>query len=225
VKTRRSSFHTLTGREIGGSQVHSFKTEYQERQCARAHDLEQGLRDRWGTTLYSAMFTLTCSSTDEEGEWRPPLDQLNDLNASWESVRRELHRALDDRDWEYLAILEPHESGYAHTHVGVFVRGPVREERFEPVIDAHVSNSPGAEADAHDDAIDVQHAGDPASPGGIDSLGAYLTAYMTQDYGESALETPEYLQKLVFVDVGRAGPAIPAIPGGAADDGVRRRRR
>ena len=141
------------------------------------------------------MLTLTCSSTDDSGEWRPPLDQLNDLDASWESVRRELSRVLEGRDWEYLAILEPHKSSYTHIHIGVFVRGPIREGQFESVVSAHIRNSPGATAEAHDDAIDVQHSGDPAAPGGIDSLGAYLTAYMTHSYGESVLETPEYLQR------------------------------
>lgn len=191
----KTVFADLDGNTIGGDQVHSFKTEYQERQCARAHDLERELQDRWGTTLYTAMLTLTCSSTDDSGEWRPPLDQLNDLDASWESVRRELGRVMEDREWHRLAILEPHKSGYTHIHIGVFSRGPIREERFESVIDAHVRNSPGAEADAHDDAIDVLHSGDPAAPGGVESLGAYLTAYMTQNYGESALEAPEYLQR------------------------------
>lgn len=190
----RVVFQNPEGDLIGGEQTHSFKTEYQKRQCARAHDLERELRDKWGTTLYSAMLTLTCSSMDDEGRWRPPLDQLVDLLGSWEAVRRELYRVMEGEQWEYLGILEPHKSGYTHVHIGVFFRGPIHEERFDSVIEAHVRNSPGAEAEAHEDAIDVQHAGDPAAPGGIESLGAYLTAYMTQSYGESALETPEYLQ-------------------------------
>ena len=184
-----------TGEKAAGEQLHSFKSEYQAKQCARAHDLERNLRDRWGTDLYAVMLTLTCSSKNDAGEWRPALDQLNDLDASWDAVRRELKRVVSDRESARLAIMEPHKSGYTHTHVGVFVRGPVGQERFESVIDAHIRNSPGAEAEAHDydEVIDVRQAGDPAG-NGIESLGSYLTAYMTQNYGESALEAPEYLQ-------------------------------
>ena len=42
----KTVFTNLEGDKIAGSQLHSFKTEYQERQRARAHDLERELRDR-----------------------------------------------------------------------------------------------------------------------------------------------------------------------------------
>ena len=191
----RNVFRDGDGDRFTSRHLHSFTTEYQERQCARAHDLERGLRDEWGTTVHTAMLTLTCSKSDEEGRLKPPLDHLNELLASWEAVRRELSRVLDGREWERLAILEPHKSGYTHIHVGVFVRGPIDESEFRPVIEAHLRNCPGAGREAHEqeETIKVRHTGDPAH-GGIDSLGSYLTAYMTHEYGESVLETPEYLQ-------------------------------
>jgi hypothetical protein len=190
------AFHNrATGEIAGGERTHSFTTQYQKRQAARAHDLERGLRDQWGTTLYAGMLTLSCSPVRDDNRLKPPLEHLNELDSSWDAVRRELSRSLEDREWEYLAIMEPHKSGYTHVHVGVFVRGPVSEEDFEPVIDAHLRNCEGAGRDAHDDAISVRNAGDPARSDSITSLGSYLTAYMTQEYGDSAIETPDYLQR------------------------------
>lgn len=198
ILDRRDShnvFEGETGERFTSRQLHSFTTEYQERQCARAHDLERGLRDEWGDVLHTAMLTFSCSNTDDEGNLKPPLDHLNELLASWEPIRRELDRVLEGREWERLGILEPHKSGYTHVHVGVFVRGPVDESAFESVIDTHLRNCPGAGREAHeyDDAIRVRHC-DSHREGGIDSLGSYLTAYMTNEYGESVLEVPEYLQ-------------------------------
>jgi len=181
-----------------------FTPEYREMLYAKAQSLERGLRERWGRLLHTAMVTLTASSTDAEGNPRPPVEHLNDLLGSWEAVRRALSRVLDGREWEYLAILEPHASGYAHVHLGVFVKGPVVAEQFRPVLDAHLRNCPTATEDAHrvvdedgeEDTVTVRQVADRANGGGgVENLGAYLAAYMAGEYGEEATEMPGHVQR------------------------------
>ena len=180
-----------------------FTPEYREMLYAKAQSLERGLRERWGKLLHTGMITLTCSTTDDDGRPRPPVDHLEDLLSSWEAVRRALSRVLDGRDWEYLAILEPHESGHVHIHLGVFVKGPVVAEQFAPVIDAHLRNCQGAGADAHrihpddpddDGVVSVRQSSHPSRSGGVENLGAYLASYMAGEYGAEATEMPEYIR-------------------------------
>jgi hypothetical protein len=184
-----------------------FTPEYREMLYAKAQALERGLRERWGKLLHTAMITLTASSTDSQGDPRPPVEHLNELLSSWEAVRRSLSRVLDGREWEYLAILEPHESGYTHVHIGVFVKGPVVAEQFGPVIDAHLRNCGAADREAHrildeegeEDTVRVRHASHPSRSDGVENLGAYLAAYMAGEYGAEATEMPEYVQRFYAV--------------------------
>jgi len=193
--------------EVG--EVESFSTpnrftpEYREMLYAKAQALERGLRERWGKLLHTAMVSLTASTTTESGEPRPPVEHLNDLLGSWEAVRRALSRVLDGREWEYLAILEPHESGYVHIHLGVFVKGPVAHGQFRPVVEAHLRNCEGAGEEAHqifdedgeEDTVSIRHASHPSRSDGVENLGAYLAAYMAGEYGTEATEMPEYVQR------------------------------
>jgi hypothetical protein len=180
-----------------------FTPDYREMLYAKAQSLERGLRERWGKLLHTAMLTLSASTTDENGDPRPPVDHLRDLLSSWEAVRRALSRVLDGREWEYLAILEPHKSGYVHVHVGVFVKGPVVAEQFQPVLDAHLRNCEGAGVDAHrihpddlddDGAVSVRESSHPSRESGVENLGAYLAAYMAGEYGAEATDMPEYVR-------------------------------
>lgn len=174
-----------------GDQIHSFTEQYQKRQCARAHQLEEGLREKWGSALYTTMLTLTASWVDEDENPRPPADHQEELLSSWEPVRRALDRVLEGREWHRLGILEPHpKSGYTHVHIAVFTRGPVGEEVFEPVIEAHLRNCEFAGEEAHEDSISVKTTGDR----NLHSLGSYLTAYMAPNYGENPLEVPSNVQ-------------------------------
>jgi hypothetical protein len=190
------------GERTGFPTPNRFTPEYREMLYAKAQSLERGLRERWGRLLHTAMATLTASSEDADGRPRPPVAQLTDLLESWEAVRRALARVLDGREWEYLAILEPHESGYAHIHLGIFVKGPVVAEQFEPVMDAHVRNCPTAEWDAHrvidedgeEDSVTVRRASHPSRQDGVENLGAYLAAYMAGEYGREATEMPAHVQ-------------------------------
>lgn len=193
------------GERQGFNTPNRFTPEYREMLYAKAQSLERGLRGRWGKLLHTAMVTLSCSTTDDEGDLRPPVEHLDELLSSWEAVRRSLSRTLEGRDWEYLAILEPHterSAGYAHIHLGVFVKGPVVAEQFRPVLDAHLRNCEGAGAEAHqvfdddgeEDAVSVRRASHPSRQEGVENLGAYLAAYMAGEYGAEATEMPEYIR-------------------------------
>jgi hypothetical protein len=176
---------------------------------AKAQSLERGLRERWGRILRTAMVTLSASSTDDSGDPLPPVEHLEELLASWEAVRRALSRVLDGREWEYLAILEPHKSGYVHIHLGVFVKGPVVAEQFQKVIDAHLRNCELAKREAHEivpetpdeSAVTVRRASHPSrqDDNDIQNLGAYLAAYMAGEYGEEATEMPNHVQRFYAV--------------------------
>ena len=178
-----------------------FTPEYREMLYARSQALERGLRDRWGELLHTAMITLTASSTDDSGRSRPPVEHLQELLSSWEAVRRALSRVLEDREWEYLAIIEPHESGYAHVHLGVFVKGPVVAEQFSDVLDAHVRNCDLANQQAHQltEQVTVRKSSHPSRNGGVENLGAYLAAYMAGEYATEATEMPDYVQRFYTV--------------------------
>jgi len=190
------------GDRTGFRTPNRFTPEYREMLYAKAQSLERSLRERWGRMLHTAMITLTGSTTDDDGNPRPPVAHLRELLSSWEAVRRALSRVLDGREWEYLAIIEPHASGYAHVHLGVFVKGPVVAEQFQPVLDAHLRNCPTAGAEAHqlfdengdEDAVAVHRSADRRNNEGIENLGAYLAAYMAGEYGAEATEMPEYVK-------------------------------
>jgi hypothetical protein len=193
------------GERTGFRTPNRFTPEYREMLYAKAQSLERSLRKRWGSLLHTAMVTLTASTTDEKGRLRSPVEHLRDVLESWEAVRRSLSRVLDGREWEYLAIIEPHRkrsAGFAHVHLGVFVKGPVVAEQFQPVLDAHLRNCPTAGREAHrlfddegePDAVSVHRVADRRRSGGIENLGAYLASYMAGEYGVEATEMPEYVQ-------------------------------
>jgi len=186
------------GERASFSTPNRFTPEYREMLYARSQSLERSLRERWGRLLHTAMITLTGSTTDEQGRPVPLVDHLEDLLESWEAVRRALSRVLDGREWEYLAILEPMESGHAHIHLGVFVKGPIVAEQFQPVLDAHLRNCPIAGPEAHqifdedgeEFAVSVHRTASRPGDDGIENLGAYMAAYMAGEYGREPSEMP-----------------------------------
>jgi hypothetical protein len=191
-------FENSAGERVKGSDPHRFDPEYCDKQYAKLKDLERGLRDDYGKRLHTAMLTFTASSTDDDGEPLPPVDHLDGLLESWEAVTRALRREMEGRRYERLAILEPHKSGYIHVHMAVFVDGPVTQETFAPVIEAHLRNCDGAGQDAHDlgddSTVSVNHVGADRTEDTIENLGTYLAEYLGA-YGEDPTEAPENVQK------------------------------
>jgi hypothetical protein len=198
----------MEGEQVTGSQPNRFMPEYADKQYAKLKDLERGIRQDYRTP-FSAMLSLTASSLSSSGEPLPPVDHLDELLSSWEAVRRALAREMEGRRWEYLAILEPHASGYLHVHIAVFVDGMVRRETFAPVIEAHVRNCDLAQLDAHSvedgTAVSVNRVGRDArgnhatAEGAefesktVGNLGSYLAEYLGT-YGDDPLEAPDHQQ-------------------------------
>jgi hypothetical protein len=192
-------FQNDDGDTCSADQTHRFAPDYADQQYAKLKDLERGISDEYGKRLHTAMLTFTASSEPDD-EPLPPVDHFADLDASWDAVTTALDRALEGRRYERLAILDMHQSGYLHIHMGVFVDGVVSRETFAPVIESHVRNCPIAEWDGHDleddRTISVRHAGrDRAdeSDEHLDELAIYLAEYLGA-YGEDPLDQPDHVQ-------------------------------
>jgi hypothetical protein len=118
-QSEKIEFQDDEGNVVRGGTTNRFQPAYREKQYAKFNDLERGVKRDY-ENLHTAILTFTASNRDEDRNLIPPVDHLAELLSSWGSVRREIHRSLEDRYWEYLAVLEPHKSGYAHLHVAVF---------------------------------------------------------------------------------------------------------
>ena len=195
----KTIFENGEGDTVKAEQTHRFAPDYADKQYAKLKDLERGIADDYGKRLHTAMLTFT-GSWCPDGDALPPVDHLNDLDTSWNSVTTALDRALEGYRYERLAILEPHKSGYFHIHMAVFVDGRVTRDTFAPVIRSHVENCSLAEWDAHDvtddSTISVRHAGLDRNTDDdevLDELAIYLAEYLGT-YGDDPLEAPDHVQ-------------------------------
>lgn len=190
-------FEDESGERVRGTaRPHRFHPDYADRQYAKLCDLESGVRERWGRTAHAALLSFTASSTDDDGRPLPPVDHLDELLSSWDAVKRALGRVLDGREWCRARLLEPHESGYLHVHVAVFVKGPVDPDDFRPVVDAHLRNCDLAERDAHrvdGRAVSIHRVGSDRESGEIENLAAYLSEYLG-GYGGDPLDLADHRQ-------------------------------
>lgn len=177
-------------KEITTPLENRFMESRQKQLYAKLRDLERGVRGEYGERLTTAMLTFTASNMSGAGDWwRCPANHLDDLLGSWPAIRRALHRQLENREWEYARILEPHKSGYVHVHVAVFVRGDVPESLFAPVMGAHVRHCLPASEEAHrvgSDAVSINR--------DVSNVAAYLSSYLMK-WGEEPLDAPEHVQR------------------------------
>jgi len=184
------------GDEITKPATNRFMPSEKKRLYAKLNDLERGVKSEYDN-LSTAFLTFSASTQSGAGAWnRSPANHLSDVLGSWSAVRRELNRALEGRDWEYMRMLEPHTggsgrvsaTGYAHVHVGVFVDGPISEAMFTGALEAHVRNCDAAGSDAHtpERALELAKVGD---------LAAYLSKYLMKYDGEGPLEAPAHVQQ------------------------------
>lgn len=202
------------GEEVTGPLEHAYDESYIGKKYGVVKDGERAfVRD--ADSPHTAMVTLTGSNLNARGDPRCPGDHLVDLKASWEYVRRELQRAMDDFDrydpddpperwWEYAVVVEPHKSGYAHMHVAVFASAEIEAERFAPVLEKHVEKCDMAGSDAHqvvpDDPSESAVSVNAVDPGAeydpesdemqdISNLGSYIAEYLGAA-GEELWERP-----------------------------------
>jgi len=180
-----------SGDEVTVPALNRFMIEKRRELYAKLQDAARGTEEAYGDALHTVLLSFTASYGNANGGWfRPPIDHLTDLDGAWDSVRREISRVLEGRDFEYVRMWEPHATGYAHYHVAIFVRGPVDPTDFKPVLEAHVRNCDPAASDAHtvENVVEVRRGRE------VENLGAYLSSYLLK-YGEEALAAPPEMQK------------------------------
>lgn len=195
ARETRAVFENEDGDEVAIPLENRFMESRQEAVYAKFHDVARGAREEYGQALNTVMLTFTASTKSGAGDWdRTPGNHLDDLLGSWSAVRRELHRVLDDRDWEYARVLEPHKSGHAHVHLALFVRGPVREGAFRSVMRKHVDNTMAAGWDAHRPEGDAVSVHDGRENESMENIAAYVASYV-MNYGEEALDAEEHEQR------------------------------
>jgi hypothetical protein len=163
----------------------SYQPRYGKRYYARLKDLERGI-ERTFEGLTTVMLTFTASHENANGNPRCPADHMRSIADGWDAARKQLHQALDGLRWEYARVWEPHDDGYGHLHVAVFVEdaGDVIEAgRFRPVMESHVRNCDSAGSDAHEPENAVSVNSD------VNNLGSYISEYIGI-FGDETLNRP-----------------------------------
>jgi hypothetical protein len=217
-------FQHEDGGEVPANLPTSYCEDYADRQYAKLKDLERAFR-RLARNPRTAMLSPTQSSENANGDYRAPADHLRELQEAWTEVvyhalrnlmRREGYELLTDgkipdgvepddlgpehlpaKWWTFAVVLEPHESGFLHAHIAVFMdAGPsegLGRESFTPVRDAHLRAVDGAGRDAHamDKFASVNDLGDTdgdlEEDGPIRNLSSYISEYIA-GYGDPVEE-------------------------------------
>ena len=200
-KTANVFENTETGETATSAVSHRFQPEYREMWYAKFNDLLRAAQDRW-SVVHTTMLGLTASSTPD-GEQMPPVDHWTDCDRSNDAVKQALRRLKDKLgDAVTIEFVEAHpgggtNDGYLHKHPVILSGQRVPDRLLQPILDAHVNNSPNAEHDAHDpercvsrSRVSARKDVDAASEDVIGNLPAYLAGYLL-DYGEDLEELPE----------------------------------
>ncbi|MFC6955562.1 hypothetical protein ACFQGB_22115, partial [Halorubellus litoreus] len=163
----------------------SYMPEYGKRYYAKVKDFERAA-DREVDGLTTVMLTFSASNLNAEGHKRCPADHMRDIADGWDTARKQLHQVLSGRNWEYARVWEPHESGYGHQHVAVFVEDgdDLAAEEFAPVMRSYVAECEPAGWEAHDPENDAVSVNDS-----VENLGSYVSEYIGI-FGEEALSRP-----------------------------------
>jgi len=175
--------------EIGRTRIeNSYMESYSARYYARLKDLERGVRRRFDEdSLTTVMLTLSASNLNQKGGHRCPADHMREIADGWDTARKQLPHILENRRSVYARVWEPHESGYGHQHIAVFVEDPDEEitaEQFRPFMQSYVENTPGAGWDAHQpfgDSVSVNHE--------VENVGSYISEYIGI-FGDEPLNRP-----------------------------------
>ena len=167
----------------------SYQPRYGKRYYAKLKDFERAA-ERYGEALTTAMLTFSASNENAEGGRRCPADHMRDIADGWDTARKQLHQALSGRNWEYAKVWEPHQSGYGHMHVAVFVLdgGEIAAEDFRPVMRSYVGEVTAAGSEAH--GLTTPGLGDSVSVSDdVENLGSYISEYIGI-FGEEPTERP-----------------------------------
>nr|WP_157969360.1 hypothetical protein [Haloplanus rubicundus] len=115
---------------------------------------DRQLRERYDDVT-TAMITRRLSPI-EDGDWMPPLQIDHQLHNSsvWKSVYRGYTGALEDYDFEYVAVSAPTSTAATpHQHIYLWIEDPdnqIMANDFGPVIERHLKHCPNAYRKDHE---------------------------------------------------------------------------
>ena len=152
---------------------HRWSSTYRRRTYARLKAAERFVTNKWNGAVPTTLLTLTAPHNDSTGEPRAFEAVLSDLKGGWESARKVIDRETDGIDTEYLAVYEPHGSGYPHLHVVLFgvAQPSIGRKVQEYWVDRYVE---GASADAQDCEVRRGRGADLSEPA------AYVMKYLSK---------------------------------------------
>jgi len=152
---------------------HRWSSTYRRRTYARLKAAERYVIDKWDGGVPTTLLTLTAPHNDENGDPRPFESVLSDLKDGWDKARRVIRRETEGVETEYLAVFEPHGSGYPHLHVVLFgvARPSIGRKVQQYWVDRYVE---GASADAQDCEVSRGRGVDLSEPA------AYVMKYLSK---------------------------------------------
>ena len=152
---------------------HRWSSTYRRRTYARLKAAERFVVRKWGETVPTTLLTLTAPHNTASGEPRAFEAVLSDLKDGWDKARRVIDRETDGIDTEYLAIYEPHGSGYPHLHVVLFgvAQPSIGRKVQEYWVDRYVE---GASANAQDCEVSRGRGADLSEPA------SYVMKYLSK---------------------------------------------
>jgi len=108
---------------------------------------------------------------------------MRDIAAGFDTARKHLYHVLDGREWEYAKVWEPHEDGYGHLHMAIFIDGEATADEFEPVLSKYTESVRSAGSDAHtvDESVSVND--------NVENIGSYISEYIGI-FGDETLNRP-----------------------------------
>ena len=178
------TFENQDGEVVRTALENSHQPRYEKRYYAKLKDLERGINRQY-ESLTTVMLTFTNSHENANGFPRAPADQMREIAEGWGTARKMVHKALSDRNWEYARIWEPHDDGYGHLHIAIFVNGEAEAAEFRPVMESYVENVQGAGSEAHSLANAVSVNDD------VENLGSYISEYLGAfSDGDGPLDRP-----------------------------------
>jgi len=180
------TFESSDGETVRTQVENSYMESYSTRYYARLKDLERGVERRYDDVT-TVMLTLSASNENANGGPRCPADHMREIASGWDTARKQLPHILGGYNYCYARIWEPHQSGYGHQHVAIFVEddgGDLAAEDFQPFMDSYTGETPGAGSEAHDvqgDAVSINN--------DVENMGSYISEYLGI-FGEEALDRP-----------------------------------
>ncbi|MFA1612421.1 hypothetical protein [Halobellus rubicundus] len=184
----------------------SYQKKYAAQLDAWLRELTGGERPSGGETAPSfdtpriALITLSASSKPD-GVRVGPVDHLEALRSSWESVYHQMRNTLrslgfDSDEWQYDRRAEPHTGQrgnlainecYGHEHIVLVIDGEVSESDLRPIVEKHVDANDWAGEEAHGpSSIEIRE------PDELEDVAAYVAGYCSIEPTDLLDRSPTY---------------------------------